>query len=155
MVSPESVACLTDNAFNLQGSPAGGTYFGPGMGGNVFTPSSAGIGTHVITYEYTDNNGCSASSEVTIIVEDCTVGIEENLLNNIILYPNPNTGRFTFSKSLNGARIKILSIEGKLVYSNLMTAENNWIDISQTESGVYLLTIEYKEYEKILSFIKK
>ena len=155
LVSPESVACLTDNVFNLQGSPAGGTYFGPGMGGNVFTPSSAGIGTHVITYEYTDNNGCSASSEVTIIVEDCTVGIEENLLNNIILYPNPNTGRFTFSKSLNGARIKILSIEGKLVYSNLMTAENNWIDISQTESGVYLLTIEYKEYEKILSFIKK
>jgi len=41
------------------------------------------------------------------------------------------------------------------VYSNLMTAENNWIDISQTESGVYLLTIEYKEYEKTLSFIKK
>ncbi|MDO7613637.1 MAG: T9SS type A sorting domain-containing protein, partial [Crocinitomicaceae bacterium] len=73
----------------------------------------------------------------------------------LVLYPNPNTGRFTFSKSLNGAQIKILSIEGKLVYSNLMTAENNWIDISQTESGVYLLTIEYKEYEKTLSFIKK
>jgi PKD repeat protein len=148
LVSPESVACVTDNAFNLQGSPAGGSYFGPGMGGNVFTPSSAGIGTHVITYEYTDNNGCSASSEVVIVVEDCTVGIEENQLNSLVLYPNPNAGRFTFSKVLDGAEIEIYSVDGKCIYKAPLSNEEDWIDISNSESGVYTLKMKWHETER-------
>ena len=56
---------------------------------------------------------------------------------------------------MEGAQIKIFSIEGKLMFSNLMTEENEWIDISNVESGVYMLKISYKEYEKTLSFIKR
>lgn len=50
------------------GMPAGGTYSGPGVTDNNFDPAAAGVGTHAITYTYTDGNGCmaSASGEVTV-----------------------------------------------------------------------------------------
>jgi len=152
--SPLSQVCNTDGSFNLNGSPSGGTYVGPGMNGSNFNPSNAGVGTHTITYSYTDGNGCSASDQVVIMVDNC-VELDEVILDGIILYPNPNEGRFTLSKRMEGAQIKIFSIEGKLMFSNLMTEENEWIDISNVESGVYMLKISYKEYEKTLSFIKR
>ncbi len=61
--------CLNASAFTLTGgSPVGGTYSGPGVGGSVFTPSSAGSGTHTITYSYIAANGCAESATSSIIV---------------------------------------------------------------------------------------
>ncbi len=36
----------------------GGVFSGPGVSGNFFNPANAGLGTHTITYTYTDPNGC-------------------------------------------------------------------------------------------------
>ncbi len=60
--------CLTAPPATLTGSPAGGTFSGPGIGGNTFNAGSAGTGTHTITYAYTDINGCSKSSTQTVSV---------------------------------------------------------------------------------------
>ena len=61
--------CLDAPAFPLSGgSPAGGTYSGPGVAGGIFTPSVAGAGIHTITYTYTDGNGCVNSATNTITV---------------------------------------------------------------------------------------
>ncbi|MCE7926669.1 MAG: HYR domain-containing protein [Haliscomenobacteraceae bacterium CHB4] len=51
------------------GTPAGGTFSGPGVSGSIFNPTVAGLGTHVITYTYTDGNGCTNSdtNHVTVI----------------------------------------------------------------------------------------
>ena len=43
------------------GSPAGGTYSGPGVVNDTLYPSLAGSGTKIMKYTYTDANGCSAS----------------------------------------------------------------------------------------------
>ncbi len=50
------------------GSPAGGTYSGPGIIDDTFHPEIAGEGTHTLTYSYTDGNGCSNSAEQDIRV---------------------------------------------------------------------------------------
>ncbi len=50
------------------GTPAGGTYTGPGVTNNIFDPSSAGAGTHTLTYTATDQNGCSGSTTADITV---------------------------------------------------------------------------------------
>ncbi|MGA1978710.1 MAG: DUF2341 domain-containing protein, partial [Bacteroidales bacterium] len=60
-------ACSTTYALN-QGSPSGGTYSGTGVTGNNFNASVAGVGTHAITYTYTDVTGCSASASQNIVV---------------------------------------------------------------------------------------
>ena len=134
------------------GSPAGGTYSGPGMNGSNFTPSSAGIGTHTITYSYTDNNGCSGSAQVSIQVDDCS-GIEEESLNSLVLFPNPNDGRFTFSKVIDGAEMTVYSIDGKLIYQNIMSNDNKWIDLKAIESGIYRITVQTNGVTKQFSFI--
>lgn len=52
-------------AFTLTaGSPSGGVYSGPGVSGGVFTPSTAGVGNHTITYTKT---GCSPTSYSQVI----------------------------------------------------------------------------------------
>jgi gliding motility-associated-like protein len=55
-----SGTCADAPAFALSGgSPAGGSYTGSGVSGGNFNPASVGPGTYLITYSYTDGNGCS------------------------------------------------------------------------------------------------
>ncbi len=51
--------CPQGTASILTGSPTGGTFSGNGMVQNTFVPSIAGVGTHQITYSYTDVHSCS------------------------------------------------------------------------------------------------
>jgi hypothetical protein len=62
-------ACVTSTSETLTGgSPAGGTYSGPFVNAGTFNPSGAGAGQHIITYSYTNGNGCSNSTTATINV---------------------------------------------------------------------------------------
>ena len=63
--------CLTDAAVILAGTPAGGTFSGPGVSGNVFDPAAAGAGTHSIVYTFTDANGCTNSETQQVTVNTC------------------------------------------------------------------------------------
>ena len=68
-----SSVCQTAASFTLSGgAPSGGVYSGSGVNAGVFAPASAGVGTHTITYAYTDGNGCSNSTTKTITVNNCT-----------------------------------------------------------------------------------
>jgi hypothetical protein len=61
--------CYNANPLLLsQGSPTGGTYSGDGVANGYFKPSAAGVGTHTLTYTYTDVNGCTNSSTSDIVV---------------------------------------------------------------------------------------
>ncbi len=60
---------LSTPPFELSGGlPIGGPYSGPGVNNNLFYPTEAGIGKHVITYTYIDSNGCSSNAKANIIV---------------------------------------------------------------------------------------
>ncbi len=71
--------CSTDVPVTLTGSPAGGTFSGPGISGNTFDPSTAGPGTHTIVYSYTNGNGCSSTSSQQVTVNTCGSSIAINL----------------------------------------------------------------------------
>lgn len=62
--------CLQDDPDTLFGIPPGGIFSGPGVNGNVFSPSSAATGTHNITYLFNDGNGCSGSLTLIASVLD-------------------------------------------------------------------------------------
>jgi len=68
--SPMPEVCITSPAFTLtQASPSGGTYSGTGITGGTFDPAVAGIGTHTITYDYTNPvTGCSNTNTTQIII---------------------------------------------------------------------------------------
>ena len=54
--------CINSPSVTLIGFPAGGVFSGPGITGNVFTPSTAGVGGKTIIYTYTNGFGCTNST---------------------------------------------------------------------------------------------
>lgn len=66
-----NTVCTDEPDFTLQGgSPAGGTYSGTGVSNDMFSPATAGAGTHTITYDYMSPDSCGGSATATITVED-------------------------------------------------------------------------------------
>jgi hypothetical protein len=63
--------CVNYSSVTLAGAPAGGTFSGSGVNGASFDPAVAGVGTHVVTYAYTDANGCSNTATTSIVVDAC------------------------------------------------------------------------------------
>jgi len=61
----------------LNGTPAGGTFTGPGVVFNAFNPSVSGPGVFTIIYSYTDANGCSGDDNGIVLVGT----IEYNFIN--------------------------------------------------------------------------
>ncbi|MFT3886487.1 MAG: PKD domain-containing protein [Flavobacteriales bacterium] len=61
--------CVDGAAVPLTGSPATGTWSGPGVSGALFTPATASAGTHTLTYTYIDPNGCTIADDRAAVVE--------------------------------------------------------------------------------------
>jgi len=71
-----------------QGTPAGGTYSGPGVANNIFDPGISGTGVHTITYTYTDPvTGCTNTIDQSITIDP---GIIVNV-NPVSAYICPNS----------------------------------------------------------------
>lgn len=73
------------------------------------------------------------------------VGIIENSLSSITIYPNPTNGVLRIeSKELNIGKIEIVDISGKRFssYHNIPTFSHHLIDISHLKSGVYFIKFE-------------
>ncbi|MCH8903550.1 MAG: T9SS type A sorting domain-containing protein [Bacteroidetes bacterium] len=72
----DSTYCLDAPNDSLQGTPANGLFSGNGMTGNIFNPATAGVGTHLIYYSYTDSNNCVLTdTQNTVILSLDTPGI--------------------------------------------------------------------------------
>lgn len=67
-----SPVCSNAAPFALTGgTPTGGTYSGTGVSGGNFNPATAGVGTKIITYTFTNGSGCTASDTSSIVVNNC------------------------------------------------------------------------------------
>ncbi|MEM9928957.1 MAG: hypothetical protein AAF840_03985, partial [Bacteroidota bacterium] len=64
--------CIDNTVVDLSElvSPAGGSFAGTGITDSSFDPATAGVGTHAITYSYTDGNSCENTATVDIVVND-------------------------------------------------------------------------------------
>ncbi len=140
---------VDDPAFELTGgNPTGGVYSGTGVTGGYFDPAVAGVGTHTITYNYTDGNSCSDFAQQDITVDEDS-GIE-GLMNGISfdLYPNPNNG-ILFMDISSGQNyeltITVINQIGVVVKEeNISIGENSNIqlDLNDLSSGIYFINIK-------------
>jgi hypothetical protein len=70
----DTAVCVDADPFTLAGGlPMGGVYSGSGVTAGVFDPAQAQLGSNLITYNYTDANGCSSSCTFTVTVNDLPV----------------------------------------------------------------------------------
>jgi sugar lactone lactonase YvrE len=62
--------CIANPNFILNSAtPSGGTYLGTGVVNNSFNPSIAGVGSHNISYIYTDIHGCQKTTVKPLVVD--------------------------------------------------------------------------------------
>ncbi|RMG19305.1 MAG: T9SS C-terminal target domain-containing protein [Bacteroidetes bacterium] len=90
--------CVNEAALALEGgTPAGGSYSGPGVEDNVFDPGQAGIGIHQITYAYTDTNGCRNTATASLEVLDRpSVAFSFETTDSSVVFSSTATGASSF-----------------------------------------------------------
>lgn len=133
--------CLADGAFTIGGeSPSGGTFSGPGVTAGTFDPFTAGVGTHGITYTYTDANSCTGTAVDSIYVDICLGTQLPALSSTFTVYPNPNNGTFTLQlNTVSAADVLVYDAQGKLISTQKVQSSNEQITIG--ESGMYMITV--------------
>jgi gliding motility-associated-like protein len=77
VAGPNRSICVDAAAFRLAGAPAGGTWTGTGVTGNAtagytFTPATAAVGTHTLTYSVASTGTCVTTSTLTMTVRPIT-----------------------------------------------------------------------------------
>ena len=102
------------------------------------------IGTYTAVLEGTDPTGNSDSVNVTIIIIDSSLGIEDSDFLNLKMYPNPVSEIINVENSsiYDISSIRIYNILGKLVFEEKQQFDR--IDVSNLNSGVLFIKIESK-----------
>jgi glucose/arabinose dehydrogenase len=155
----DTLYCSNASSVIIAGTPAGGTFSGSGINGNVFNPQTAGIGTHIINYQY-QLNGCNASTQFSTTISACA-GINEVTNNNISIMPNPNQGTFSVGFTIHQSEaitLKVLNNLGQMVYKHTMqvNAGNITLPLQIKEAaGVYTLQIHAKTGVQQKTFVIK
>jgi len=148
LASAITTLCNNASPIQLMGTPSGGSYAGAGMNGDMFDPSVAGIGQHTITYTYYEVEECPGTAQLIMTVDLCT-GISENgLLNELVVLPNPNDGKFTLVNQGQAEGTVVFSLtdlSGRTVKAPVQTQLKGLrldVDMTELSAGNYLLTVE-------------
>jgi hypothetical protein len=142
--------CMSDNGFALSGgSPAGGSYSGPGVSGGFFTPSMAGTGSHTIVYSYTDSANCTGTIPAQVMVDDCAGVLSPEASTGVSVYPNPANSFLTVELQLGASQeveLNLVNMLGQTLYTSKadqsagVTKVN--INTISLPRGVYLLQVK-------------
>ncbi|MDC0257895.1 T9SS type A sorting domain-containing protein, partial [Crocinitomicaceae bacterium] len=130
--------------------PAGGIFSGNGISGSEFDPELTGLlGTSVLTYTYTDTNGCANSDQTSIVVYDCYLGLDE-LVNRVVIYPNPSKDIFhvEMSQHVEG-KYRVVNELGQVVSSGTVSGKELELNLSNVDAGNYYLEIGNERFKMI------
>jgi GH43 family beta-xylosidase len=156
-VSIDTTLCSTAGLYTLiDGSPAGGTWSGSFVGGNTFNPSAAGVGSYLLTYSYTDINGCTGLASDTMLVDAC-LGFSSNENQGWTVFPNPTNGLLTITPAIiNGEKmlVEIYGVDGQLVLSQNRTQEILDLDLQKQPVGIYFIRITTTQRSEVYRIVK-
>ncbi|WP_397447599.1 T9SS type A sorting domain-containing protein [Polaribacter sp. R77954] len=90
-----------------------------------------------------ENKASAGNLEIDAITfkETSTLSIDKiNIFNDVLVYPNPSNGIVNIKSNISFAKIELFSILGKKVFETT-SIQNNQIDVSHINAGVYLLRL--------------
>ena len=98
----DTEVCANEAPLMLSGNPVGGNVVGYTVENNILDPQIAGAGTYVLTYLYTNGNGCNGTANQSITIDTVPVveftGLENQYLESdevATLLGNPVGGEFS------------------------------------------------------------
>ena len=134
---PTSDECYT---FTINDTYGDGICCGYGVGSYSITDDS---GNTIIS------GGEFSSVDTSTFRVGETLGINSILENDLNIFPNPSNGVFNIKTSLNNSTYKIYNLIGQHVKSGLIKNGANLIDLRNSIDGVYFMTIQTENGEKI------
>ena len=100
------------------------------------------IGLTTVIWTITDNYDNFATCNFDVQV-NAFVNIETLQQNGILIYPNPTNGILNFDFTDNNVQqIKISDLTGKTIIEKTEINQNEMIDLSSFESGIYIIKIQ-------------
>ncbi|MFK5878886.1 MAG: endonuclease [Flavobacteriaceae bacterium] len=105
-----------------------------------------------------DNN---SSGSNRVMFDDLTwtcfsaLAIDDYNLENIRIYPNPASGSLLTIDALDNVTIAIFDILGKQILKDEISRDDNQIDISRLNSGIYLIRLQTENGSATKKFIKR
>lgn len=133
--------CVNYGPVTLIAAPVGGSFTGSGVSGASFDPAVAGVGTHVVTYAYTDANGCSNTAATSIVVDAC-VGLGESAINSIRVFPNPTNTVINVASTREDIAVVVLT---NSVGEVVARTRGTQLDASQFANGLYFVTAIFED----------
>lgn len=115
-----------------------------------FTPTTNGSYAVIITI-----NGCSETSSCELIQ---TVGLDENGLSNIKLYPNPTNNDITIDlgKAVGQVSVELLDLNGKILFQEShQNTEIIQTSLTNYSIGMYYLRISFDIVDEVIKVIKR
>lgn len=82
------------------------------------------------------------------------LSLEDNTLAKVKLYPNPASNNIRFT-NIQEATIMITDVTGKVVLQTEGVDENSLINVSNLNSGIYLVNIKNESMNETIKFVKK
>jgi hypothetical protein len=139
------------------------------VGGTWYNPQNQPLASNVDTasnfpgqfnYDYIVNNGVcpNDTANVLIIVDpSCNyIGLENQELSRIELYPNPTSNFITLSNpEMHQFELEIRDLNGKLVYENEVSSSIVEISLNNALPGVYVVHLTNSNGTKVIRVIKQ
>lgn len=136
---PTTALCFDGPEYNLEATPAGGTFDGAGVTGDLFNPATAGVGTHEITYVF-ENEYCAVEESGMIVVQTC-IGVGETEGFQMLVYPNP-ANSLVIAEMPNGqGQLTIRDESGRLLLDQMIFTAKQTIDVSAWAAGIYFMEV--------------
>jgi Zn-dependent metalloprotease len=121
--------------------------------------SVLGIGTYSYHVVVNDEAGCSNSDTIIIAVESAS-GLNDLISDNILIYPNPSTGKVNIQIEEYGSNnllIEVINIVGKSIILKKISKVNNRntyeIDLSLHSKGIYFIKVYYNDQMMVKKII--
>ncbi|MFM7731099.1 MAG: T9SS type A sorting domain-containing protein [Flavobacteriales bacterium] len=144
--------CTFDAPMQLVGEPAGGSFSGDGVVGDIFDPTLPGTGPQNIVYSYVDSHGCTNTDSHVIYVDPCVVAStgDLNSATAVQVYPNPAQDQFFIETSnYETYSVAIYTASGQLV-ERFNGRGRTQVQSSQLNAGVYYLHIAESEMTTVI-----
>jgi hypothetical protein len=114
------------------------------------TPQSSTI----YTVTGTTQEGCTVTSQVFVVVNECT-GVAELSRNDFRIFPNPATDQLFVQTHGTEMVITITDVSGRVVASQVATSELTSIELREFSAGVYYVRLVGDNYDRTEKFIRQ
>ena len=128
------------------GSPTSGDY-APANPLSVFDGEDINGTWNLVFVDFYNGDTGTVNSWSLELCTSSSLSVNENELENLSIYPNPNNGEFNIGfnpRSGEDVKVEVYDIRGRAIFTNVYNSVSRFeevIRLNNAQSGVYLLTI--------------